>query len=117
MPLGGGTLRLPEIKVPWWNLETGTRQVATLPIRTLSIQGAAGPFGLPASLTDPGSGWSKVWTPDRRPAAGARRLLGRGPLSPPGPRTSVPGPAARLTGWTRRVVGALGRRTALTLAG
>jgi hypothetical protein len=63
VPQGGGTLRLPEIKVPWWNLETGSRQVATLPIRTLSIEGATGPLGLAVSLIDAGAGWSRVWLP------------------------------------------------------
>ncbi|HYN76712.1 MAG TPA: BatD family protein, partial [Lamprocystis sp. (in: g-proteobacteria)] len=63
VPQGSGNLRLPEIKVPWWNLETGSRQVATLPIKTLRVQGGSGPFGLPASLTDLGPGWSNIWLP------------------------------------------------------
>jgi hypothetical protein len=63
VPQSGGTLRLPEIEVPWWNVEAGARQVATLPIRTLRIAGGSGPFSLPASITAGGSGWGKVWLP------------------------------------------------------
>jgi hypothetical protein len=63
VPQSGGTLRLPEIEVPWWNVDTGARQVATLPIRTLSIAGGGSPFSLPASITAGGSGWGKVWFP------------------------------------------------------
>lgn len=63
VPQSGGTLRLPEIEVPWWNVDAGAREVATLPIRTLSVAGGSGPFSLPASLTASGEGWGKVWMP------------------------------------------------------
>lgn len=63
VPQSGGNVRLPEIAVPWWNVDTGTRQVATLPIRTLNISGASSPFSLPDSLLAGGSGWGKVWLP------------------------------------------------------
>ena len=63
VPQSGGTLRLPEIAVPWWNVDTGTRQVASLPIRTLNIAGGSGPFSLPDSVMEGGSGWGKVWLP------------------------------------------------------
>jgi BatD DUF11 like domain len=62
VPQSSGNLRLPEIEVPWWNVDTGARQVATLPIRTLRVAGGSGPFSLPASLTS-GEGWGKVWMP------------------------------------------------------
>jgi len=62
VPQSSGNLRLPEISVPWWNVETGTREVAKLPIRTLNIAGGTGPFSLPASILG-GSDWSKVWMP------------------------------------------------------
>jgi hypothetical protein len=63
VPQSGGNLRLPQISVPWWNVDEGTREVATLPIRTLQIAGASGPFSLPDSILGAGSGWSKVWLP------------------------------------------------------
>lgn len=63
VPQSGGTLRLPQIEVPWWNVDSGMREVATLPIRTLSVAGGSGPFSLPASLTGSGAGWGKVWLP------------------------------------------------------
>ena len=63
VPQSGGILRLPQIEVPWWNVDAGTREVATLPIRTLSVSGGSGPFSLSASLTAARSGWGKVWLP------------------------------------------------------
>lgn len=62
VPQSGGSLRLPEISVPWWNVALGTREVAKLPIRTLNIAGASGPFSLPDSILG-ASDWSKVWMP------------------------------------------------------
>mgnify|MGYP001813112944 FL=1 len=37
--LAGGALELPEVEVPWWDLEAGEWKVATLPARTLRIRG------------------------------------------------------------------------------
>jgi hypothetical protein len=62
VPQTGGNVRLPEITVPWWNIDTETRQVARLPIRTLSISGGRGPFMLPESLSG-GEGWGRIWLP------------------------------------------------------
>lgn len=61
VPQAGGRLHLPEIKVPWWNVELGTRQVASLPIHTLGVGGPGGSLGLGA--TGSGGGWGKVWLP------------------------------------------------------
>ena len=41
--LAGGQLELPEVRVPWWDLEAGEWKVATLPARTLEIKGVAVP--------------------------------------------------------------------------
>ena len=41
--LAGGQLELPEVRVPWWDLEAGEWKVATLPARTLEIKGVAAP--------------------------------------------------------------------------
>lgn len=39
--LSGGELQLPEVRVPWWDIEAGKWEVASLPARTLTIKGAA----------------------------------------------------------------------------
>jgi hypothetical protein len=39
--LAGGQLELPEVRVPWWDLEAGEWKIATLPARTLEIKGVA----------------------------------------------------------------------------
>ncbi len=41
--VSGGQVVLPAVEVPWWNLETGEWQVATLPERTLTIKGVEAP--------------------------------------------------------------------------
>ena len=37
-----GVYRVPELRVPWWNLETGRMEVASLPARELTVAPAAG---------------------------------------------------------------------------
>ncbi len=64
VPHSGGKLRLPEIRLPWWNITTGSREYATLPIRTLQVDGDSGPFGLPSSTAAlAGGGMSRFWLP------------------------------------------------------
>ncbi|UDL06714.1 BatD family protein [Marinobacter sp. CA1] len=46
-----GTVTLPEIRIPWWDTRTDTEQVATIPARTLTINGNAAL----AAQTAPGS--------------------------------------------------------------
>jgi hypothetical protein len=37
IPTGAGRYILPEISIPWWNLETGQQQVARIPARTIEV--------------------------------------------------------------------------------
>jgi hypothetical protein len=37
IPGAAGIYRVPELRVPWWNLETGKMEVATLPARALAV--------------------------------------------------------------------------------
>lgn len=62
VPQSSGRLTLPEIGVAWWNTDLGTREVARLPMRTLSIGGESGPFGMPSSVMS-AEDWSVVWLP------------------------------------------------------
>jgi hypothetical protein len=41
IPTGAGRYILPEISIPWWNLETGQQQVARIPARTIEVNRAA----------------------------------------------------------------------------
>jgi len=45
--LGGGELELPQLEVPWWDIEAGEWRVATLPARTLTVSG-----GEPAPIVE-----------------------------------------------------------------
>jgi hypothetical protein len=64
VPRSGGKLRLPEIRLAWWNVTTGAREYAGLPIRTLQVEGEAGTFGLPPSANAIGrGGMSWFWLP------------------------------------------------------
>ena len=62
VPQSSGRLTLPEISVAWWNTDPGTREVANLPMRTLSVGGESGPFGMPSSVMAV-EDWSLVWLP------------------------------------------------------
>ncbi len=42
IPVQAGEYQLPAIEVPWWNSQTGQREVAHLPARTLRVAAAAG---------------------------------------------------------------------------
>ena len=42
VPVKGGELTLPEIRIPWWDTETDTQKVAVIPARTLQVQSAPG---------------------------------------------------------------------------
>ena len=41
IPGAGGTYRMPEISLSWWNLETGKTETATIPAREISVNAAA----------------------------------------------------------------------------
>jgi hypothetical protein len=41
MPMQPGTYILPQIDIPWWNTETGQKEVATIPPRTFKVVTAA----------------------------------------------------------------------------
>ena len=61
VPQTGGRLTLPEMSIPWWNVDREVREVARLPIKTLNVRGG-GPLGLSASaLSGPGLG--VFWLP------------------------------------------------------
>jgi hypothetical protein len=44
--IAGGQIELPEVQVPWWDLDAGEWKVATLPSRTLDIKGVEVPAPL-----------------------------------------------------------------------
>jgi hypothetical protein len=41
MPMRPGTYILPQIDIPWWNTETGQKEMATIPPRTFKVVAAA----------------------------------------------------------------------------
>jgi hypothetical protein len=64
VPHSGGKLHLPEIRLPWWNVNNGTREYASLPIQMLQVEGESGPFGFPVSGgARGGGGLSWFWLP------------------------------------------------------
>jgi hypothetical protein len=40
IPTGAGRYTLPEIAIPWWNLETGEQEIASIPARIIEVQRA-----------------------------------------------------------------------------
>ncbi len=63
VPRSGGKLRLPEIRIPWWNVRSGTKETASLPIKTLQVAGESGPFGLPLGAGVLSAGAAGFWLP------------------------------------------------------
>jgi len=62
VPRTSGRLQLPEIRLPWWNVTTGTKEYAGLPIHTLQVDGETDRFGLsPSAATTGGGGLSWFW--------------------------------------------------------
>ncbi|NEX21841.1 hypothetical protein G3480_16255 [Thiorhodococcus mannitoliphagus] len=61
VPQAGGRITLPEMSIAWWNVELGVREVARLPLKTLTVRGG-GPLGFSASALS-ASGWAKIWIP------------------------------------------------------
>ncbi len=62
VPRSGGRLHLPEIRIPWWNVEQGRREYATLPVRLVQAKGESAPFGLSMADEDQGRS-SGFWLP------------------------------------------------------
>ncbi len=68
VPQSGGDLRLPPVRIAWWNVNTGTRQYASLPIKPLSAGGVrheGGFFGRfsPTRTLFPAGSPSVFWVP------------------------------------------------------
>ncbi len=52
--VNGGAIELPELKVPWWNIDAGEWRIATLPARTITVKAAEEPvFVQPVTATTP----------------------------------------------------------------
>jgi len=93
VPRSGGQMRLPEIRVGWWNVKTGAKEYAGLPIKTLQVAGEPSAFGLRSGSTLIPAGAEGFWLP----IAGlvllvsgywigvwykGRRIAGREPIPP-----------------------------------
>lgn len=52
VPVSGGELTLPEIRIPWWDTGTDSQKFATIPARTLQVQVAAGQQPTAVSQTE-----------------------------------------------------------------
>jgi hypothetical protein len=64
VPYSGGRLQLPAVRINWWNVETAGRESSSVPIRSLSVAGEAGPFGFGRSSTSAESDdWGWFWIP------------------------------------------------------
>jgi len=67
VPQHGGKLKLPELRIPWWNVNTANLQYASVPIQPLEFDGAPavlgvlGPTGLAAFF--PAGNSAVFWVP------------------------------------------------------
>jgi hypothetical protein len=65
----GGDITLPALKIPWWKIDAGTWQVATLPDRTIRINApaqavAAAPIRETPATTEPAASSEQPLIPD-----------------------------------------------------
>lgn len=69
--LVGGELELPQLEVPWWDIEAGEWRVATLPSRTLTVEGGEPPpvVEAPPVVVAPAESALPVQTMSADPAA------------------------------------------------
>jgi len=62
VPVQGGDMTLPEVRIAWWDTDTDSQQVAVIPARTLSVRdtgaAAAAPSTEPADGDSSGTGAS-----------------------------------------------------------
>lgn len=49
--VNGGAIELPELQVPWWDIDAGAWRIATLPARTITIKAAEEPVVSPPVAT------------------------------------------------------------------
>lgn len=64
VPRADGKLQLPAIRLAWWNVATGAKEYAGLPIHELQMDDEAGRVGpSPAAVTTEGGGLSWFWLP------------------------------------------------------
>jgi len=64
VPSSGGKLQLPEIRLPWWNVTTGSKEYATLGIHSLQADSESGPIGpTPPAKTTTGVVLRWLWLP------------------------------------------------------
>jgi len=56
-----GTVQVPEVRIPWWNVDTESVEFAVLPARTITVSGP--------SVMEPGSGISQLPVDQQDPAA------------------------------------------------
>jgi hypothetical protein len=55
MPMMPGTYVLPQIDIPWWNTETGRKEMTTIPPRTFKVVASAA-TAVASALNQPGLG-------------------------------------------------------------
>jgi len=51
--VNGGNIELPELQIPWWDIEAGAWQVARLPARTINIKGVDEPAAVAPVIAAP----------------------------------------------------------------
>lgn len=68
VPVQSGSLRLPEMTIPWWNTTTDTLETAVLPARSFQVLGGAAPLPSPPETplqaeTEPGQASGQATAP------------------------------------------------------
>jgi hypothetical protein len=67
LPTRPGDFRLPEVRIPWWNVNTDSLEYATLPAITLKVHGAALSSPAPAAPPAPDTATAPASQPQPQP--------------------------------------------------
>jgi hypothetical protein len=112
VPLSGGRLQLPELRLAWWNVDSARREASSVPIHTFNVAGESGPFGFADSTRSRTSGdWAQYWLP----VAGLALLL-IGYWGGVWLRSRMPGSRSPLRQWAKTRLVAAWRVTGQGLA-
>ena len=63
VPQHGGKLQIPQLSIHWWNVDTHSAEVATIPIKQIVTRGEQSASGNPVSDLFPGASNILLWVP------------------------------------------------------
>jgi hypothetical protein len=63
VPQYGGKLQIPELSIPWWNVDSDRAEITTVPIKQIVTRGELGEDDNPITDLFPGASTILLWSP------------------------------------------------------